>query len=38
MIFINIGGYENTIDEVLNTIEVISPLIKEILYEETENS
>lgn len=38
MIFINIGGYENTIDEVLNTIEVISPLIKEILYEERENS
>ncbi len=38
MILINIGGYQNTIDEVLNTIELISPLIKETLYEETESS
>ena len=37
MIFINIGGYENTIDEVLNTIEVISPLIKEIPFTGDKN-
>lgn len=38
MILINIGGYQNTIDEVLNTIDLISPLIKEICYEKAENS
>ena len=38
MVFINIVGYQNTIDEVLNTIEIISPLIKETLYEKTKSS
>ena len=38
MLFINIGGYENTIDEVYNTIGVLAPLIREVLYEENSSS
>ena len=31
MILLEIGGVENTIDEVLNTVEAISIIIKEYL-------
>lgn len=34
MIFINIGGHENNLEEVENTILILSNVIKEILYEE----
>lgn len=34
IIFINIGGYENDIVEVKNTIDLLGPIIKEILDEE----
>ncbi|MDD2435081.1 MAG: stage II sporulation protein P [Bacilli bacterium] len=38
MILLEIGGYQNTIDEVLNTIMIISPIIKEHIENETRNS
>lgn len=34
IIFINIGGYENDIVEVKNTIDLLGPIIKEVLDEE----
>ncbi|MCM1371174.1 MAG: stage II sporulation protein P [Clostridium sp.] len=38
MILINIGGYENKLNEVINTIDVITPIIKEVLDEKAKNS
>ncbi len=37
-ILLEIGGYQNTIDEVLNTITLISPIIKEHIDNERGNS